>query len=157
MATPNASADAEGLRKSRSGLRSRIGRLLENVERFISEGQAEVAFETLELVNTLLMKFRDVQLCLTVQDLQDHELQNCVDLELAVAKAKAVVKAGGKRKEQTTTAVVPEHCAVPGLNRLNGSYQNSQAMYWNSHPSGISSKPVHMDVKTLVMSRNWCI
>ncbi|KFD61796.1 hypothetical protein M514_04315 [Trichuris suis] len=77
MATLNVSVDAEGLR---NGLRSRIGRLLENVERFISEGQAEVALETLELVDTLLMKFRDVQtkfeLCLTDQDLQDHELQD---------------------------------------------------------------------------------
>ncbi|CDW58288.1 hypothetical protein TTRE_0000659501 [Trichuris trichiura] len=151
MATPNVSVDMEGLRKRRSGLRSRIGRLLENVERFISEGQPEVALETLELVDTLLMEFRDVQtefeLWLTDQNLKDHELQDSVDLELAVVKAKAKAKAAGKRKEQTTTVVAPEPCTVPGP---NGSYRNLQAMYWNSHLSGINSKLVYMDVRTSV-------
>ncbi|KFD49667.1 hypothetical protein M514_09499 [Trichuris suis] len=99
-ATLNVSVYAEGLRKRRNGLRSRIGRLLENVERFISEGQAETEFE----------------LCLTDQDLQDHELQDSVDLELAVVKAKTMAKAAGKRKEQAATAVAPEQCAVRGPN-----------------------------------------
>uniref|UniRef100_A0A5S6QFZ2 CCHC-type domain-containing protein n=1 Tax=Trichuris muris TaxID=70415 RepID=A0A5S6QFZ2_TRIMR len=110
MATSKISVDAEGLRKRRSGLRSRIERLLENVKRFVNEGQAAVAQETLELVDTLLMDYRNVQaefeLCLTDQDLREQGIQACVDVELAVVKAKAVVKAT-KPKDQTAVAVTP--------------------------------------------------
>ncbi|KHJ40554.1 hypothetical protein D918_09390 [Trichuris suis] len=160
MATLNVSVDAEGLRKRRNGLRSRIGRLLENVERFISEGQAEVALETLELVDTLLMKSRDVQgefeLCLTDQDLQDHELQDSVDLELAVVKAKAMAKAAVKRNEQAATAVAPEQRAVPGPNlpewqlpKFTGDVLEFPS-FWDQFQAGVHGREDISDVTKLV-------
>uniref|UniRef100_A0A5S6R071 Uncharacterized protein n=1 Tax=Trichuris muris TaxID=70415 RepID=A0A5S6R071_TRIMR len=138
MATSKISVDAEGLRKRLGPLRSRIQRLLENVERFVNEGQAAVAQEALELVDTLLMDYRNVQaefeLCLTDQDLRDQEIQVRVDVELAVVKAMAMVKVI-THKDQTAVAVTPVMC-------------------WNSHWSGTNFKPEYTDVKILMTSRS---
>ncbi|KFD53970.1 hypothetical protein M513_05237 [Trichuris suis] len=119
MAAHNASVDVDGLRKRHSGLRSRIGRLLENVERFINDGQVAVAHETFELLDTS-GKCRDMQaefeLCLTDQNLQDQEIQRYVDMELQKLKHAQRSKQLVSIKSKPTITVAREQRKVSGSN-----------------------------------------